>query len=76
MFFTRFGIVVAWIALVAGALRMATGLYAVFNLDFDPSRYLGGATPGHAIDQGGVSMLIGLTLGILTEISRSVRRKD
>jgi ABC-type amino acid transport system permease subunit len=78
MFFTWVGTIAAWVALVFGALRIATGLYVAFNRntpDFEPSRYLGSGTSGHAIDQGIMVILFAIALGTLTEISRSIRRK-
>ncbi len=67
----------AWLAMVLGALRTATGLF-VASFD-DPasraaaaSRYLGSATSGEAIDQGIKVFLFGLVLGILVKIGRSM----
>lgn len=76
MVFTRLGTVFAWIALVVGVARLATGLIVAFNLQvpgFDASRYLGSDTSGRAIDQGIMVLLIAVALGTLTEIGRSLR---
>lgn len=71
------GNIVAWLALVLGALRMALGVF-VASFD-DPAtrataaaRYLGSATSGEAIDQGIKVFLFGLVLGILVKIGRSM----
>jgi uncharacterized membrane protein len=77
MFFTKLGTVAAWIMLAMGALRVATGVYVGTNLStpgFDPAYFLGSTIPGHAIDWGVIVVLCGISLGVLTEISRSVRQ--
>ena len=75
MFFTKAGGVVAWIAFILGGLRAMMGFY-VASSPHDPevSRYLLGTSTGAAIDQGLYAMGLGIALGILTEISRSVAR--
>lgn len=75
MFFTKLGGIIAWVAFVAGALRVAMGLkIALSDNHAELAPYLLGArTSGEAID-GGVTLLVfGIGLGILVEISRSVR---
>jgi hypothetical protein len=77
MFFTRVGVVVAWLALLLGASRFAMGMLVAFKLypaEFEASRYLGSTTPGEAVNQGLLVLLIAIALGILTEISRSLRK--
>jgi hypothetical protein len=62
---------------VLGILRAVIGLYVGLNIGtpgFDPARYLGSATPGHAIDWGVAVFISGIALGVLAEISRAVRR--
>lgn len=78
LFFTRLGAVLAWVALVLGAMRLGPGLVVAWN-DPPPAsvvRLLGSGTSGHAIDQGIMMILFAVGLGMLTEISRSVRRDD
>lgn len=55
---------------------MAVGLMVAFNDTPNPSlvRLLGSSTSGQAIDQGGMVVLFAIGLGILTEISGSLRR--
>lgn len=78
MFFTKLGTVAAWLLLIAGAIRIATGMLVAVNLDtpgFDPTRYLGSKSSGWAIDRGTLYILGAAVLGMLTEISRSVRQR-
>lgn len=78
MFFTRVGIVVSWLGLVLGVAHFALGWFIFFNLDtpgFDAARYLGSSNPGRMTNQGLMVIVIALALGILAEISRSVRGK-
>lgn len=75
MFFTKAGRIVAWLAFGLGVIRFVMG-YAV-ALSGDQSlapEYLGTKTSGQAIDQGQWAILLGIGLGILTEISRSAAR--
>lgn len=79
MFFTRVGTAIAWLGLVLGVLRIALGLFAGSNLDtpgFNPVRYLGSATPGQAIDQGTIVIVVAVALGVLAEIGRSIHRNS
>lgn len=75
MFFTRIGGVIAWLAFAVGALRMLMAFSIAQSEDYavQARRYLGSKTPGEAIDQGLMVLLFGIGLGILVEISRSVR---
>lgn len=75
MFFTRIGGIVAWLAFVGGALRMASGLLVAQSENYEAlaRRYLGSKTPGEAIDGGMMMLVFGIGLGILVEISRSAR---
>ncbi len=76
MFFTRIGGIVAWLAFVGGALRMASGLLVARSENYEAlaRRYLGSKTPGEAIDQGVMVLIFGICLGVLVEISRSLQR--
>lgn len=78
MFFTRLGLVVAWLALVVGVGRIVSALAVLWSEDPDAMRaqLLGSITTGRAIDQGVYAILFAVALGILTEISRSLRRSD
>jgi hypothetical protein len=75
MFFTKLGRVLAWIALVGGALQVAMGFYVALTFTSREGmvaaskRYLGTTSSGEAIN-GGVELLaIGVVIGILAEIS-------
>ncbi len=76
MFFTKAGRVVAWLAIILGGMRIALALVVLQS--GDPSlvpRYLGSGTTGQAIDQGLYTLLFGIVVGVLTDISRSVARE-
>ena len=78
MFFTMAGRIVAWLACVFGALQVIGGVYlAQFDNFRDLAmRYLGTPTTGKAIDQGVMLLVFGIGIGILTDISRSVKTRD
>ena len=73
MFFTKAGRVIAWLALILGIAQIAMGLIVAQSGDPSlASRYLGSGTPGHAIDQGLYVLIVGIVVGVLTEISGSL----
>ena len=78
LFFTRLGTVAAWLALALGAMRIVAGIIVASsdNPEILGPRYLGSSTSGQAIDQGIMVLLFAIALGMLAEISRSVRRDD
>lgn len=75
MFYTRLGSLFAGIALVLGLLRFAMGFAVATGtiVEPEPGHYLGFATSGHAIDQGIYTMIVAVCLGVITEISRSLK---
>ncbi|WP_019995613.1 hypothetical protein [Aureimonas ureilytica] len=75
MLFTKAGRVLAWLLFISGAYRFGMGLYAAItdNQAF-VARYIGSRTSGEAIDRGGMLLAAAITLGILTDISRSLQR--
>lgn len=75
MFFTQVGRIVAWLAFVFGALRVGLAIHIGMSDNYHAmaKRYLGTSNPGEAIDKGSLMLVFGICLGILTEISRSVR---
>ena len=75
MFFTQAGRVVAWLAFIFGALRVVMG-FAFAGNGAAAARYLGSGTTGEAIDQGLLTMVFAIGLGILSEISRSVAKRE
>ncbi len=78
MFFTRLGMVAAWLTLVLGAMRLTPGLVVAWS-ETPPPQFvalLGSETSGQAIDKGILMIMIALALGTIVEISRSVRRRD
>jgi len=63
MILTRIGQVVAWLAFVFGLVSTALGFIAVFGSV--PTEVI----TGKLIDNGIISLLFGLCLGVLTDIS-------
>jgi len=81
MIFTLLGKVIAWLALIVGSLRVGMGFW-IASIDdpvryaFAVKRYLGSvSSSGEAIDRGMYTVLFGIALGVLTEISTSVRKR-
>lgn len=76
MFFTTAGRVIAWFLVVTGALRVAMGLSIAFieSQSMSP-RYFGTRSTGEAIEGGLFWLMIGVALGIASEISRAVAAK-
>lgn len=81
MFFTRFGRIIAWLAVILGVLQIGMGFVVgfMFAASDDPAavvaatqRYLGGTPSGESIDEGIFVIVVGVSIGILTEISRAV----
>lgn len=80
MFFTRFGTVVAWLLLGLCAFRVGTAIF-IINVTNTPEsfralseRYLGTATTGEAFNQLPPILGFAIAIGILSEISKAVRR--
>jgi len=80
MFFTKVGVIVAWIAMVLGVLTLMLGYEvginqtgSIFADAFRIDSVQKAETQSKlSISQGYIVFLCGLVLGILTEISRSV----
>ena len=79
MFFTKIGTLLAYIGMVLGVLRVASGIFiasGALSNEINISaakRYLGTSTTGEAIDGGLVLIALSVALGILCEISRSCK---
>ncbi|MER8672200.1 hypothetical protein NKH45_34950 [Mesorhizobium sp. M1156] len=76
MFFTKFARVIAWVFVILGGLRAILAFTLTFtdNLALAP-RYLGSDSIGEAADKGLLYFLIGLAVGMVSDISRSVAAK-
>ncbi len=76
MVFTRLGRIVAFLALIAGFFRVATGVLiaagAMGPQQAALARIFGSTTTGAVIDGGIYAIIFAIALGILTEISQSV----
>lgn len=73
MFFTKLGQVIAWLLVIVGGSQ-AMLAFAVAFTTVAP-RYFGTKPTGEAIDAGMLYVLIGVAVGIVAEISRSVAAK-
>ncbi|MER8368039.1 hypothetical protein [Mesorhizobium sp. M1378] len=75
MFFTKLGRVIAWLLVILGGFR-AVLAFAIATTDQTMGpRYLGSSSTGHAIDMSLLCVLIGVAVGMMAEISRSVAAK-
>lgn len=76
MLFTTAARVLASLMVILATFRLGMGFYAAAtdNQAF-VTRYIGSGTSGDAIDSGFMVLAAGLALGVVTDISRSVRRK-
>lgn len=76
MFFTRTGRILAWLAIAMGCSMIAIAVTAL-QTD-DPSafmaEYFGRKSTGKVIDRGIYTIIFGIVVGILTDISRSVAK--
>jgi hypothetical protein len=73
MFFTKFGAIIAGLTVVCSLFQIVVGFaVAIFGSPEMAAGILGGRTTGRAINQGMLWLVVGLALGMLAEISRSV----
>lgn len=77
-FYIKAGRVIAGIALVLGILRVLLGFAVATGVVVEPvpGYYLGTKTSGKAIDQGIYMILFGVVLGVLSEIGKSLAKKN
>lgn len=76
MVFTKLGRFIAWLMVIVGMSRVAKALAVIYNTGQNVSpRYLGSKTTGEVIDAALLYILIGVAVGMLAEISRSVAAK-
>ncbi len=77
MFFTRIGFWIAWLLVILGGMHTTMGVLQAFGTETAEdqaaaARYiLRAATTSEVIDEGMFTIFVGITLGILAEISRS-----
>ncbi|MEK1890738.1 MAG: hypothetical protein AAAB35_24880 [Phyllobacterium sp.] len=73
MFFTKLGRIIAWLLVILGGIRASLGFVIAFGGNQAMAqRYLGSGTTGEAIDKGLLFILLGVAVGMIAEISRSV----
>lgn len=76
MFFTKLGRVIAWLLVIVGSFRAVLAFAIAFTTGQNTSpMYLGSKTTGEVIDAGILYVLIGVVVGMVAEISRSVAAK-
>lgn len=82
MFFTRCAKIAAWLSFVLGSLTIALGILIAFdpsNMEIRaafPGKIIGPKFVGSVIVNGLLLMGIGIALGVLSEISRSLKPKE
>lgn len=75
MFFTATGRIVAYLLVAGGVFRAGLGFaLATWGTPALSARYFGSSGTGAAIDGGLIAIGLGVTLGVLTDISRSIKR--
>lgn len=76
MFFTKLARVIAWVFVILGGFRAVLAFTIAFtNNQALAPRYLGSSSTGEAIDKGLLYFLIGVAVGVVADISRSVAAK-
>ncbi|MEL7117115.1 MAG: hypothetical protein AAGP08_16290 [Pseudomonadota bacterium] len=79
MFFTRIGTVMAHLVFWLSVTRFAISLFVAFGTEdmeanrFFANRYLGAANSGEAMNEAAIGLGIAVALGILVEISKSLK---
>jgi ABC-type Mn2+/Zn2+ transport system permease subunit len=81
LFFERAGSVIAWIAVVFGAVRVLMGFAIAFMFDLEQNaaasrRYLATANSGEAIEDGSAMFLTGIIIGLLVQIAKQTRTRN
>ena len=75
MIFTKLGRILAVLAIAFGVLRIVMAITVLSSEDpGSAARYLGSKTTGQAIDQGLYTIVFGILVGVMTDISRSVAK--
>lgn len=76
MFFTKMGRVIAWLLVIVGGSRAVLAFAIAFQTGQSMApRYFGSKSTGEVIDAALLYVLIGVVVGIVAEISRSVAGK-
>ncbi|WP_120635330.1 hypothetical protein [Ruegeria sp. EL01] len=70
MIFTKLGRILAVLAIAFGVLRIVMAITVLFSEDpGSTARYLGSKTTGQAIDQGLYTIVFGILVGVLTDVT-------
>lgn len=76
MFFTNFARVIAWFLVLGGGLRAGVAFASILeNNPYIATRYLGTDKAGEAADKGLLYLMVGVFIGVVAEISRSLAAK-
>lgn len=80
MLFTRLGTLLASLTAVLAVIRISIGIYIMSQpvtvaMKDMAVRYLGTTNVGMVLDQSAIVLGIAITIGILAEISRGLRRE-
>ncbi|RWL50120.1 MAG: hypothetical protein EOR60_01810 [Mesorhizobium sp.] len=73
MIFTKLGLAIAWLLVVLSGLRLVLAFAIAYTTgQATAPEYFGSKTVGEVIDHSALYLLIGVTVGIVAEISRSM----
>ncbi|WP_287347168.1 hypothetical protein [Mesorhizobium sp.] len=76
MIFTKLGRVIAWLLVIVGGSQAVLAFAIAFQTGQSMGpRYFGSKPTGEVIDAGMLYVLIGVAVGMVAEISRSVAAK-
>jgi hypothetical protein len=76
MVFTNLGRIIAWLLVIVGSLRAGSALlFTSMTGEAMYPRYFGSKTTGEVIDAGMMYIMVGVAVGMLAEISRSIAAK-
>ena len=78
MMYTKIASFIAGLALILGILNILMGVFIITSdmSAVDAVRYLGTKTTGELIDRSIYTVLFAVTLGVLSEISKSLSIKN
>jgi len=78
MMYTKLASFIVGLALILGILNIFIGVFIITSdmSAVDVVRYLGNKTTGQLIDRGAYTIIFAITLGVLTEISKSLSIKN
>jgi hypothetical protein len=76
MFFTKFSAGVAWLTVILSVFQIVVGIaIATLGSPETARDIFGSRGTGRAIDQGMIWLVVGLALGMVSEMSRAIVEK-